>query len=189
MHIRSAEASWIMFDHLFSHLSATALVDSTKTPFRALLLDSIRPGAMKLLWIRRDLSAVFASHLKRRAQKRQLTPNETVAIAKTIRRNAINAHRVFKNLSPTMVSHRNLCSDPQGELNRIAQALGLKTTNTPGNAEIGGSHQVPGNSQVWKGPLHIRPELASPIGLPDPHRSIFERYLERANHSLGLEGT
>jgi hypothetical protein len=179
---RIAVNSWSVVDAMAAVSGARFVIDSSKSPVRLKLLYMLHPERVRVLHLVRDGRAVAASAMRRR--------DMSAAVAARIwRRDNQNLSVMLKSVPARFklgVRYEALCEDPERELGRVCDFLGLefeRDMTTLWQREV---HNIPGNPMLFdRNAQTIRKDERWRRDLADTDIQAFDRAAGRLNRSLG----
>ena len=162
---RAVHNNWLLFDTIGDVCGTEYVVDSSKDIIRMHMLRCVRPTAVKLLVLVRDVRGVAASSLKR--------GKDPMVSAKTWLRTYTRIFNVIKkirNLPIMLISYEDLCADPPQLRRKIANFLDLPDPGEDLSINTHQHHLVAGNPMRYRGKIKIKMDIIWPH-LLDKHLS------------------
>ncbi len=126
--------------------SKKIIVDSSKDPMQALAISKCKNITPKYIWLKRDTRAITYSKIKRAkinksSHKRGLRTLAATLFFKNICASAIHCLKKYSTLN---ISYEALAANPQQELDKICNYIGLKNYTAPDYMELSNDHTIGG---------------------------------------------
>jgi hypothetical protein len=193
---RAVANTWLLADCIRKVHGVQCVVNSGKNLAEALLLNAYRRGSVKVIHLYRNFCGALASRLRWK-------PNATRRDLDAYLKQLLNYHiRVYKtchrisDMPYLLVDYDAYTADPLYHRNRMAEFLGLPTSETPLHLNTTEFHLVSGNIMRFKGEIDIRPSISWRERLNNEQKAFAEEMTHRLPsgmkqelQSLSIQGT
>lgn len=135
-----------IYEAVFNVARTNVIIDSSKTPNQGALLFKNSPYEFKIIHLKRDIRAVTISKIKWNTQffGKSLNPKKVLFSSFRYR---LRCNRLLNNLDKSNVlslKYEDFISNPQKELNLIAEFIGLEPFTMPEFMELNDDHTIGG---------------------------------------------
>jgi hypothetical protein len=176
-------ASWAFARAALDVTGKSVFVDSAKDPQRAKMLSRVPDVDVRVIHVTRDVRANAASIMKREARA------GAAGAARIWKRAHLEAQRVSRGLPADCwlrVTYGDLCRDPQGTMDRIADFLGVRRAPIPPDFRSV-EHHIIGNPMRLSSTGEVREDLSWRERLSASDLAVIERIAGPLNRELGFD--
>jgi hypothetical protein len=169
------------FRHILEHHGKEFIVDSSKHYIEAINLARAAPAETRIIWLLRDGRAVFNSGIRRGMSPRRALNTW----ARHCRRSARILRSALPEWSWLTVRYESLATQPELELRRLADFLGIEFHTKMLDFAAAESHIANGNRMRFGRISDIRLDEKWREELSAPMLRFFERHAGQLNRQLG----